>query len=207
MKRHVKLTCFLLFMFSMRPGLSQEKSNTDIINITKITFLNPGISHERRLAKLQSLYLQAFLNTSANFSYSSSLGTSAGIYFDPAFTVQYRYYYNAGKREARGKTTAMNNLNYLSPVFEMTLSKNRLASSDYAEENLRPINRIELVWGMQRNYKKHFSLDFNLGIGWLFAKGTTLNDIGEKISNNHSEPIIGGQLNLGFWLGKRIDDR
>jgi hypothetical protein len=198
-----KLVSFLVFIFSIHYCPAQEITNHDIVSVTKITFLNPGISHEARIAKLQSVYLQAFMNTSAYFFSSSTFGTSAGVYFEPAFTIQYRYYYNATKRESRGKRTALNNLNYISPVFEMMFSDNRLKSSDYPEENARPITRLAFVWGMQRNYSKRFSLDFNLGFGWLFAKGTTLGELGQKIRVHHSQPILAGQLNLGFWLGNK----
>ena len=111
-----KLFCLSVLFFSTLISYGQEKTETDIINLTKITFLNPGISYEHRIGKLQSLYFQAFMNTSAGVSYSSSFGWNSGIYFDPALTAQYRYYYNAKKRESKGKRTEWNNLNYLAGI-------------------------------------------------------------------------------------------
>ena len=47
--------------------------NPDITNVTKITFLNPGISYEKRIKPFQSLYAQLFMNTSFSIGYSSAL--------------------------------------------------------------------------------------------------------------------------------------
>lgn len=41
----------------------QDKENSGLINMTKVTFFNPGISSEKRIAKLQSLYTQLFMDS------------------------------------------------------------------------------------------------------------------------------------------------
>ena len=198
----LKLLSVLVAFFTTTHSFSQEE--TDITNLTKITFLNPGISREARIGRLQSIYLQAFMNTSAYFSYSSSLGTDGGVFFDPALTAQYRYYYNAEKRASKGKRTEMNNLNYVSGVIEIGFSKGAISDQYVSEKNRRPVTKIAAVWGIQRNGARRFSLDLNLGIGYVFAKGTKYNEITwQPYSSRISQFTTLGQLNLGFWLNKR----
>ena len=190
-----------LFFTSVATCLGQE---SDIRNLTKINFFHPGISQELRVAKLQSVHLQAFMNTSAYFSASSSLGTHGGVYFDPALALQYRYYYNSAARAARGKRTEMNNLNYFSGVLQTVWSDAAITDEHVTEEKRRPVNTVGAVWGLQRNGLKRFSLDLNLGIGYMFAKGTKLDfNTGSLYSSPVSRLTTIGQLSLGFWLNKR----
>ena len=196
----LKAISFFTLLLASTASFSQEE--TDITNLTKLTFLNPGISREIRVAKLQSIYLQAFMNTSAYFSYSSSLGTDGGVNFDPAATVQYRYYYNAKKRAEKGKRTGMNSLNYITGLVETIFTSAAISDGDLNEDNRRPVTKIGAAWGIQRNGIKHFSLDLNLGLGYVFAKGTAYDINGLNKSSPVSQFTLLGQLNLGFWLGK-----
>ncbi|MEO6611578.1 MAG: hypothetical protein ABIT05_05220 [Chitinophagaceae bacterium] len=192
----------LLLLFSTA-GFSQEDNKPQITEITKATFFNPGVSYEKPIGKSQSLYAQVFVNTSFGLGYSSSLGNTSFIYLDPAFTIQYRYYYNYAKREANGKRTAMNSLNYLCSILQTTFSKEAISNSYYPETKRRAINIVGLAWGFQRNYQNRFSLDLNLGGGYLYTKVTTIDDMGQFISKNAGQFTTVGQLNLGFWLNKR----
>ena len=196
----LKLPWLVTLLMAFTSCFSQEER--DITNLTKITFLNPGISREVRVAKLQSIYLQAFMNTSAYFSYSSSLGTDGGVYFDPAATAQYRYYYNAKKRAERGKRTEMNSLNYITGLVETIFTTAAISDGDLNEDKRRPVTKIGAAWGIQRNGSKRFGLDLNLGLGYVFAKGTQYDISGLNKSSPVSQFTILGQLNLGFWLGK-----
>ena len=199
----LKAISILTLLLASISSFSQEE--TDIVNLTKITFLNPGISREIRVAKLQSIYLQAFMNTSAYFSYSSSLGTDGGVYFDPAATAQYRYYYNAKKRAEKEKRTEMNNLNYITGLVETIFTTAAISDGHLNEEGRRPVTKIGAAWGIQRNGTKRFSLDLNLGLGYVFAKGTEYDINGFTKSSPVSQFTLLGQLNLGFWLGKVND--
>ena len=143
------------------------------------------------------------MNTSFAIGYSDAMGTTSSIYFDPALTLQYRYYYNSAKREAKGKRTEINSLNYVCAIVETTFSKESISSSYYPEKNHRAINIFGLAWGIQRNYQKRFSLDLNLGPGYLYTKVTTTNDAGQFIHKNIGQLTTVGQINLGFWLNKR----
>ncbi len=71
------------------------------------------------------------------------------------------------------------------------------------ETNRRAINTFGLAWGFQRNFQNRFSLDLNLGGGYLYTKATTINDAGQFISKNAGQFTTVGQLNLGLWLNKR----
>lgn len=199
----IKGITFLFLVGLSTSSFAQEKMQTDIVNITKATFLNLGISYEKRVAKFQSLLGQAFINTSFSIGYSSSLGNTSSITFDPALSFQYRYYYNYERRQKKGKRTEMNSLNYLSPTIETIFSKERISTSHYIENNRRPISTIGVVWGIQRNYKKRFSLDFNLGFGYLFTMATLPDNTGQTVKENVGKFSTLGQLNLGFCLNKR----
>jgi hypothetical protein len=205
----IKRKLFLFFAITTIASNCFSQDETDIVNITKVTFLNPGISQELRIGKLQSIYLQAFMNTSAYFTYSSSFGSESAIYFDPAVTGQYRYYYNAAKRADKDKRTEMNSLNYVGGVVETFFSKIPLYKDDIFadppdEPKRRAVTRIGAIWGIQRNGMKRFSLDLNLGLGYMFGKTTNYDfNTGETYSSNRSQVTMLGQLNLGFWLNRR----
>ncbi len=198
-----KLFFLCTFVLSTIYSFSQSKSNVDITQVTKISFLSPGFSFENKLGKSQSFYMNTYLATTAYFSYSSNFGTSSGIYLDPALSLQYRYYYNAARRESKEKRTKMNSLNYISPAFDISFSRNAMTESSFVSERRRPVYSFAFVWGMQRNYQKRFSLDLNLGIGYYFTKGMVEDNSGQLITVNQSDFITTGQLSLGFWLNKR----
>ncbi len=181
----------------------QDKVSADITDVTKATFFNPGISYEKRIAKFQSLYAQVFMNTSIAIGFSDALGNTSSIQFDPAITLQYRYYYNYKAREDKGKRTEMNSLNYIAGILETTFSKGRISSSYYEEKNRRAINVFGIAWGFQRNYPRRFSLDINFGPGYLYTRVTTVDDTGQLITKNAGQFTTVGQVNLGFWLNKR----
>lgn len=200
---YIKKLAFLLLLTISTNCFSQGTTQVDITNVTKVTFLSPGISYEKRIGKFQSLVGQVFMAPSFYASYSDFLGTDARLVFDPGFSFQYRYYYNYDKRKEKGKRTEINSLNYISPTFENVFSKVAIASDHYGEYNRRAINTIGVVWGIQRNYKKRFSLDLNLGAGYLFTTATLSNGMGQTIKRNYSQFTPLGQLTLGFWLNKR----
>ena len=198
----VRYLLFLFFMAFSTSCFAQDKTQTQIVNVTKINFLNPGLSYEKQVDKFQSLVGQAYLSTSFSLSGSSS-GTQSSISFDPALSLQYRFYYNYERRQKKGKRTEMNSLNYFSPTIQTIFSKQRISSSHFMEINRRACNTVGVVWGFQRNYRKRFSLDLNLGLGYLFSTATVLDNTGQTVRENVGEFTTLGQLTLGFWLNKR----
>ena len=193
----------LIFLFFISLNCYCQENN-DIVSLTKITFLDPGISREIRIAKVQSVFLQAFMSTSAYFSSSSTFGTHGGVYFDPAEKAEYRYYYNAQKRIAKNKRTEMNSMNYVGGLVETIFTDAAYEDDHVSEEKLRPVNTIGIIWGLQRNGSKHFSLDLNLGVGYAFGKGTKLDEVDwTTYSTRISEVTAIVSLNLGFWLNSK----
>lgn len=200
---YVKKFTILLLLAISTSCFSQDTVQNDITDVTKATFLRPGISYEKRIGKFQSLFAQAFVAPSFYYSYSISLGERSEFSFDPGLNFQYRYYYNYDKRQEKGKRTEMNSLNYVSPTFETVFSKAPISEDHYFENDRRPVNTVGFVWGIQRNYKKRFSLDLNLGLGYLFTTATMSGNNNQTAKKHVSEFTGLGQFNLGFWLNKR----
>ncbi len=194
----IKLLPILLLALCANSFAQKKFEAEGVTNITKITILNPGVSYEQRIAKFQTLYLQAFMNGSVS---KSGFGGSE-FYFDPALTLQYRLYYNAKSRMNRGRKTSLNNLNYIGAVWQTFFSTIPIENTYYTPEKRRAVNSAAVVWGFQRNYSKRFSLDLNIGPGILFAK-TTYNNGLSKATINQSQFTLYGQLNIGFWLNSR----
>jgi hypothetical protein len=182
-------------------GYSQDKGDAVTTNVSKITFL--GMGYEKSIGKNQSVNFRACMNAAGTFSYSSSFGNMSEFYFDPAIAIEYRYYYNLGKRSNRDKRTDMNSADYLAAVFQDVFSKRRISSSYYVEDNRRPIYHMGIVWGMQRNYKGRFSLDGNIGPGYLFTTGLKPDNTGAPIKENIGQFSVVWQFSVGFWLNKR----
>jgi len=198
-----KLICFLSFLLCLvLTGLSQE-SGTEVTNVKKVTILNPGVSYEAKIARFQTIYVQGFISTSGYFSYSDALGTESAFYFDPAADLQYRFYYNGMKRFEMEKRTEMNSMNYVAIMSEVIFSKMRLSDTYIDESSRRAISKFGVGWGFQRNYAQRFSLDLNLGFGYLISKGTVVTLQQRKYSKNISLPTFMSQLNIGFWLNKK----
>jgi hypothetical protein len=196
-----KLIWSVLLLFATVAAFSQQ-DETDVSNVTKVTIINPGLSYEARIGKFQTLYMQGFMSMSGYFSYSDALGTESAFYFDPAADIQYRYYYNGRKRFEMEKRTEMNSMNYVTVMSEFIFSKMRLTTDYIDESKRRAISRFGVGWGFQRNYAQHFSLDLNLGFGYLLSKGTSYNWNGQLTTKTISTPTFMGQFNIGFWLNK-----
>lgn len=201
---NIKWMIIPAIFFCWNPAYSQDDEIIDVRNITKVTILNPGLSYELRIGKLQTLYAQAFMSVSGYYSYSSSFGTQYDVNLHPSATLQYRFYYNSKTRYEKGKRTQMNSMNFLAPFLETFFVKQK---SDYYvyENNFRPYTKVGVVWGFQRNYKKRFSLDFLVGPGYYFTKEEFYNpaEPSVKITQSSSGFSLIAQINIGFWLNKR----
>ena len=201
---HLKIFILSILFFCTLNCFSQQKLPVDVSDITTLTFLSPGIAFEKRIGVLQTIRFHAYMNTSVFFSYSDTFGSDAGINFDPGATLQYRYYYNALKRLAKGKNITHNSLNYLSPIAAIVFANSAVSIPRNREYQMRTLTTLGLVWGMQRNYAKHFSLDLNLGMGYRFVSAMHPVNQGQPEYAAESKPIVIAQLNLGFWLNRKI---
>lgn len=104
------------------------------------------------------------------------------------------------------KRTEMNSMNYIAFISEVIFSKMGLSDDYFDEENRRPITRLGVGWGLQRNYRQRFSLDLNLGLGYMFGKGTTYDYYNQAKEKTVSMPTMMGQINIGFWLNRRSEE-
>ena len=194
----LKSSLILLLLISGK-CFSQDDIGNNIRDVTKATFFDPGISYEKSVGKLQSLTARAFLSSVIAIGYSSSLGNTSSINIYPALSLQYRYYYNTGKRKSKGKRTEMNSANYLAGLTEMYFYKESILS----ETNMRTQKTMGITWGFQRNYASRFSVDLSFGLGYVFTKQTTINDAGQIGTINTGEFTNVGQIALGFWLNRK----
>ena len=185
------------------PAFAQDEGSVDVESVSVLTIFNPGLSHERKIGRNQTLYGQVFMNTSIYLGYSAALGNTSDIYFEPALSAQYCYYYNAKRRSDKGKRTALNSMNYLTFLYEATFSDNRIDVSDYEEEKVRPIHQLGICWGIQRNYASRFSLNLQLGMGYFYTKVTTPDAAGQPVAGHTGGLNTLGQINIGIWLNKR----
>jgi hypothetical protein len=174
---------------------------TGVEDILKITIFDPGISYEKRIARLHTISGRAELNTSIELGYSDAIGKTSRVYFDPGLVVNYRYYYNLTRRFNKERNTLHNNGNFFGVMAATHVTKQPL-SNNYYEDKRRLYNTVLAIWGLQRNYGKRFSLEFTTGFGYGFAKSTFAGDItGQK--TNVGEALLLVDINLGFWLNKR----
>ena len=98
----------------------------------------------------------------------------------------------------------MNSMNYVGGLVETIFTDAAYEDDHVNEEKLRPVNTIGIIWGLQRNGSKHFSLDLNLGVGYLFGEGTKLDEVDwTPYSTRISEVTAIVSLNLGFWLNSK----
>ena len=88
-------------------------------------------------------------------------------------------------------------------MVEFNATRRNFSFSYISEPNPRGLIKFGGLWGLQRNYSNRFSLDFNVGVGYLFTKEKEINNLGNIISKNISQSTLLGHLNLGFWLNKR----
>lgn len=128
--------------------------------LLSINILTPGLEYEYGLSKATTLDLRA----GSGFAYRKGMfGEGYGVY--PIFNVQYRYYYNLGKRLGKGKNIANNSANYLALSGAIQSGKPIIGDLEHNEGFFGVIGP---VWGLQRYYGAGFKLDINLGWGYGF---------------------------------------
>lgn len=196
--RHLIFTllCLSLCCFT---AIGQEQPATDVTNVTKLDFLNPGISHEQRIGKNQTLHFSAIANILISTVISSNYDHT-DVYVDPAAEAGYRYYFNFARRERKEKRTEKNSANYVSLYSQFIYSKMPVGPSYFKESARRPLGVIGTCWGMQRNYAGHFSLDLNLGLQYRIGRSTYEDLMGNRLQKTAGEFLPAGNLTLGIWL-------
>lgn len=191
-----------IFLSTTVAGLAQTKSD-DVRNVSTAMILSPGFSYEHKIGRLQTLKAAVSMAASFGYTYSSSLGSEAYLYFDPAASLAYRYYFNYRQRSEKGKRTDMNSLNYIGPMYNVVFTKAAIKENSFEENEVRGVSVAGVVWGMQRNYRSRFSLDLNLGLGYQFGRVTQYDQNNQIYSSTEGSLYPMGTLTLGIWLNRR----
>ena len=151
--------------------------------VFRINFLLPGVSYEQRLASDKTFFISAY--TDAFIIDNGLVDEELDLFFSANINGEFRTYYNFAKRSEKGRRTAVNSANYISPLYIGRYSR----TGDF--DQLQWVNQLGFQWGMQRNGPKHFGLDLSFGLLYTVnAQNTNYPTVG---------PLI--QLRLGFWLG------
>ena len=201
-----QFTSFLLIFCLAGQVSAQDKDLTETTNVTRLTLFSPGFSYEHKTGKNQTLFVNPFVAILTGFNYSDALGFRALFDVDPVLITHYRFYYNGLKRAAKGKRTAMNSMNYLAPMAQLTVTKRTQfteTGGQTAAKNKRQVDfAFGALWGMQRNYNNRFSIDLNAGAGCYFWKDVNFVS-GLKTNNWKAQLSPAFQFTLGFWLNKK----
>lgn len=161
--------------------LSQAEQRSDVEKgIWKINFLPLSFSYEFRVEESMTVMVEP----SFGFNYLSN----GFIYFSPNVNLYYRYYYNFSNRNLKGKRTAKNSANYIGAIMYFSFW-DAAWSSNLSSDDFITYFGFGPVWGIQRNYPKHFSLGINLG--------PTI-----SVGNKGVRPDAVVMLTLGFWIGR-----
>lgn len=196
------LVCLTICCFSKDAFCQYEKEEYATTDVFRINLISPGVSFEKSLSKISTLYARAYFSTTFLFNYSSSQGSEFKIYLDPALQGQLRFYYNGKKRAEQGHRVAMNSAEYITPLYDISYSK-VAAANDYLEESSRRfIHKYGIGWGIQRNLKNKLSIDITLGPGVQVAKGTYY-DNGMYVRHTKARFVLMGGLVLGIWIKKK----
>jgi hypothetical protein len=174
-----KLVVLIVFLFPLFMQGQEVEQKTDVEQgIFKINFIPLSASYELKVAERQTALIQG------GFSFGTY---NSHFYLSPTVTGQYRYYYNFDARNMKGKRTAKNSVNFVGAVMDFSFWS---AWQSNDAENTQRYFLVGPVWGIQRNYPKHFSLGITLGPAIA---------VGNK--GVWADAYI--ELTLGFWLGKK----
>ena len=189
MKKKSTSLLFLLFSFSCLFAQHEQKERLTE-PVTKITFIEPGIAHEFPLGRSTTFFLRGGLTATLATDYNDEI---KGVLFRPFVSGSFRAYYNFAKRNLMERNTAKNSANYIGFLYlNATSPLNK--GTDYDLDLNKSLLNAGVVWGLQRNYPSGFSLDLNIGPGYV------------KGGNTSGFSII-GEFNIGWWFGKKNKNR
>jgi len=180
MKKFTSLLIIPLILLTLNTKSQQASDVED--GIFKINFLPLSFSYEKRVGHFQTMMLEPGMGLDI-----SNYNEINYINFSPSLGIHYRYYYNINKRNFKEKRTSNNSANFVGVYAKYTVYTDY---ADFAEnQDAYKFMTFGPVWGIQRNYRKHFSL------GLL---------IGPAISIYPGRIALDGifQLTLGFHFGK-----
>lgn len=199
MSRHFFAAAAIAAILSFPLSGNAQQNTGETENVTTINILNPGVSRELKVGNKQTFKFTARMNLMVSILIADDF-QETDVYADPAVEAGFRHYFNFNKRLSAGKRVEKNSGNYLSGYAQLIYSKMPLGNSYYEENKRRPLTVLGACWGMQRNYKGHFSLDLNLGLQCRFAKSSYPDNSNIVVSGIRTEFLPAGGLTLGIWL-------
>jgi hypothetical protein len=199
----MKLTSIFFISFSIitLSTNAQLKHNAALTDLAKINLFNPGISFEKRINSNQTLYLNAFYNLHITTKDRKNSVMSSKLVFEPSLAMQYRFFYNIPVRKT--KMNSFNSYNYVCPAFETNYGKREELTFDNSVTPKTIIYKIGALWGIQRNYKNHFSVDANAGLSYITYKNRTELSPGSYSILKVSTVGIIGHVNIGYFIAYR----
>jgi hypothetical protein len=189
---------FIVFSMATCCTNAQLKQTAELTNLAKINLFNPGVSFEKRINSNQTLYLNTFYNLHIATKGRKNSALFSKLVFEPSLAVQYRFYYNIPVRKT--KMNSFNSYNYVCPAFETNYGKREELSFDNSVTPKTTIYKIGALWGIQRNYKNHFSVDANVGLSYITYKNKTEDSPGSYSILKVSTVGIIGHVNIGYFI-------
>jgi len=179
MHRNILLIAFLSCSYLSH---AQFGKNCEVSQY-KLNIINPGIEYEQGIGVNTTLDIKAGMQVAIDPAVSEPLNDFALF---PALALQYRYYYNFGRRARNGRQIYGNSANYIAPAVAVFAPGTRTIN----EVDVKGvITYAGAVTGLQRSYNSgfNFSVDVgaayymgsfdngiypvvNLGIGWIFSE-------------------------------------
>jgi hypothetical protein len=183
----------LALLLTISAGVVAQNKFQQTQKVFKLTFLEPGVGMEFPLGKSTTLLTRVGLTaTLAERIDINDFSEHFTFLFRGFFSASGRYYYNFEKRKLMGKNNERNSANYMALLFlAATKPVNKNNAYAYESRYHNVLINTGFVWGLQRNYPSHFSLDLNIGLGYTQAGH----------SWRQFSPI--GEFNIGFWLGRK----
>lgn len=173
------LLLFPIFVFA--------QNQQDVKKVFTLSFLEPGAGVELPFANEATVKLRAAITATPGLN---SFENDIKFFPRPFGSISVRYYYNFDKRMSQGKNTNLNSANYVA-FLGMYAGETFRKDQNLETFNITPnLINAGFVWGIQRNYRNRFSLDLNVGLGF----------VGEKSDMTYG---VIGEFTLGFWLNAR----
>lgn len=198
----MKATTIFAVLVLLLPALPHANAQQDelpnTMDVLKLNLPRGIFSYEFKTFPRQTIHLQGgfrpvlLINTINN-----ELNTK--FFIDPALRGQYRFYYNMAKRAEQDKRVVLNSADYIAPSAEVWYSRQPVRGTTVRDRH-RYIYTTGLVWGAQRNLASRLSIDYQIGPGITFARGTDISTGGQVVRS--VRPAILGGVSIGLWLNK-----
>jgi len=153
------LICFI----AMNQGYAQFGKNCELTQL-KINLINPGIEYEKALGVNTTFDIKAGLQIGLDPVLPNVYEEFALL---PAIAGQYRYYYNFGKRQRKGKQIYGNSANYVAPSTAIFFPGKRTIANEVEEGSF---GYIGMVTGLQRSFNSGFNFSIDVGAGYYLGK-------------------------------------